>query len=180
MRHFVSRNKYYRTNADTQTSNILERANSQSDDDYVTLAMKPIYRDALQIKGRGGPLKRAEFVESAVTKRSGVWTQVLDAIEAAFDKLFERAENVMVKTFGDVFDTLHNNFLLLCDDSEAKDEKAKVLEKLLRGDLKEKAAEVKAMLEEGGKITKLVAQCKAYQTSQAAAAKDFSSMFVSQ
>jgi uncharacterized protein (DUF1697 family) len=143
--------------------------------------MKPIYRDAIQIKGgRGSPVRRAGLVESAVTKRSGVWTQVHDAIEASFDKLFGRAEDVMVNTFGDVFDTLHNNFLLLCDDSEAKDEKAKVLEKLLRSDLKEKAAEVKAMLDKGGKIAKLVAQCKAYQTSQAAAAKDFSSMFVSQ
>jgi hypothetical protein len=143
--------------------------------------MKPIYRDAMQIKGRGGPIKRAGHVESAVTKRDGgVWMQVQDAIEAAFDRLFERAEEVMVKTFGDVFDTLHHNFLLLCDDSQAKDEKAKVLEKLLRGELKERAAEVKAMLEEGGKIAKLVADCKAYQTTQAAAAQEFSSMFVSQ
>jgi hypothetical protein len=143
--------------------------------------MKPIYVSAIQIKGgRGAPVRRAGLVENSVTKRNGIWTQVHDAIEVAFDKLFEKAEDVMVKTFGEVFDTLHNNFLLLCDDTEAKDEKAKVLEKLLRNDLKEKAAEVKAMLEEGGKIAKLVAECKAYQASQAAAAKSFSSMFVSQ
>jgi hypothetical protein len=143
--------------------------------------MKPIYRDALQIKGRGGPGNRAKHVESAVTKRDGgVWMKVQDAIEAAFDRLFAIAEDNMALTLGKVFDTLHNSFLLLCSDSEAKDEKAKVLETLLRDDLKEKAAEVKAMLEENGKISKLVAECKSYQANQAAAAKDFSSMFVSQ
>jgi hypothetical protein len=171
----------HRVNTDTQTSNILERATSQSDDDYITLAMKPVYRDALQIKGRGGPANRGKYVESAVTKRDGgIWTKVQDAIEVAFDTLFANAEDNMVTTFGNVFDTLHNNFLLLCDDSEAKDEKTKLAEKLLRDDLREKAAEVKAMLEEGGKIAELVAKCKSYQDSQAAAASEYSSMFVSQ
>jgi hypothetical protein len=160
---------------------IIDHAISQSDEDYLTAAMKPIYREAIQVKGgRGAPGRRAAFIESAVTKRNGVWIQVHDAIEAAFDNLFERAENAMVEGFGEVFDKLHNNFLLLCDDTETKDEKAKVLEKVLRKDLKENAAEVKAMLEDGGKIAELVAACKAYQDVQTAASKDPSSLFVPQ
>jgi hypothetical protein len=133
--------------------------------------MKPIYREAAKIKGGiGAPKRRSNHVESAVAKRNGVWIQVHDAIEAAFVDLFRRAENKMVELSEEVFDTLHHNFCLLCDDSEAKDDKDKVLEKVLRDDLKEKAAEVKVMLEEGGKIAELVAQCKTYQAAQAEAA----------
>ena len=142
--------------------------------------MKPIYHDARQIKGgKGAPGRRAGHVESAVTRRNGVWIQLHDAIEAAFDDLFERAEKTMVNTFGQVFDSLHSNFVLLCDDSETKDEKTKVLETLLRNDLKEKVAEVKGMLEEGGKIAELVAGCKSIQASYAAG-KDPSSLFMPQ
>jgi hypothetical protein len=144
--------------------------------------MKQIYRDAAQIKGGvGAPMRRAKFVETALSKRDdGVWVQVHDAMEVAFDNLFEFAKKTMVKRFGEVFDALHNNFCLLCDDSEAKDEDEKVLEKALRDELKEKTAEVKAMLADGGAIAQRVAECKAYQATQAEAAKDFSSMFVSQ
>jgi len=161
----------------TDTSIIIERATSQSDDDFITIAMKQVYREAIQIKGgRGAPRRRAEFIESAVTKRNRIWIQVHDAIEVAFDELCARAENTMITKFGEVFDALHNNFCLLCADSETRDEKEKVLEKVLRDDLKLKAAEVKGMLAEGGMIAKRVAECKQYHSSQAAT--DTSSLFV--
>lgn len=162
-------------------SNILEQATAQSHDDFITIAMKQVYRGATLIKGgRGAPRRRADHIESAVTKRNGVWIGVHDAIEVAFDKLFERAENAMVARFGEVFDALHTNFCLLCDDSEAKDDEEKVLEQALRSELREKAAEVKEMLNEGGKIAELVAACKAYKAAQTAATKDPSSLFVPQ
>jgi hypothetical protein len=127
--------------------------------------MKPIYLDAIKTKGgRGAPKRRADHIEGAVTKRNGIWIEVHDAIDVAFDALFEKAEEAMVTRFGSVFDSLHNNFQLLCADSEAKSEKEKVLEDELRNDLKEKSLQVKAMLAEGGQIAKLVAACKAYQT----------------
>jgi len=166
-----------RVHINTKISTILERAVSQSDDDFITMTMRPIHRDAIQVKGgRGAPRRRADFVESAVTKRDGIWIQVHDAIEDAFDELFKQTENEMVEIFGEVFDALRKNFCLLCDDSKTKDDKEKVLEKVLRDNLKEKAAEVKGMLEEDGKIAELVAACKAFHSSQAAT--DTSSLFV--
>jgi hypothetical protein len=68
----------------------------------ITTAMKQIYREALQIKNvSGAPMKRAKYMESALAKREdGVWIQVHNAIEVAFDKLFENAEGIMVKKFG--------------------------------------------------------------------------------
>lgn len=148
----------------------------------ITTAMKPIYHEALQIKNvSGAPMKRAKYVESALAKREGgVWIQVHNAIEVAFEKLLEKAEGVMVTKFGEVFDTLHSNFCLLCDDSEAKDDEERELEKALRNDLGEAVAEVKAMLADDGAIARRVAECKAYQAAQAETAKDPSSLFVPQ
>ena len=51
-------------------------------------------------------------------------------------------ESTVVTTPEPFFGSLYNKFLLLCDDSEAKGEKTKVLEKVLRTNVKEKAAEV--------------------------------------
>jgi hypothetical protein len=163
-----------------ESSKILERAITQSHDDMITTAMKQIYRNAAQIKNvSGAPLKRAKYVESALAKREdGIWIQVHNAIEAAFEKLFETAGKIMVTKFGDAFDTLHSNFCLLCEDSEAKDDEERELEKALRNDLGEKAAEVKAMLADGGAIANLVAECKGYQATQAEAAKDTQSLFM--
>jgi predicted ATPase with chaperone activity len=148
----------------------------------ITTAMKQIYREVLQIKNvSGAPMKRAKYMESALAKREdGVWIQVHNAIEVAFDKLFENAEGIMVKKFGEVFDTLHINFCLLCDDSKAKDDKERESEKALRDVLGEAVAKVKAMLAHDGAITKRHAECKALQVAQAEAAKDPSSLFMPQ
>jgi hypothetical protein len=140
--------------------------------------MKPIYQEAIKIKGgKGAPKRRAEHIEGAVAKRNGVWIEVHDAIDAGFDVLFGKFEDQMVTKCGAVFDSLHNNFRLLCDDSEAKSEKEKVLEGGLRDDLREKSLQVKAMLAEGGEIAKLVAACKVYQAPPAGASQ---SLFVPQ
>jgi hypothetical protein len=48
------------------------------------------------------------------------------------DELFQNNENLIVGTFGDVFDSIHRDFLLLCDDTDIKDEKQKVAEDILR------------------------------------------------
>lgn len=146
-----------------QFRNILERATTGSDDAFITLAMGPIYHEAAQIKGgRGAPRRRAEFIESRVTKRSGIWLKVHDSIEASFDTLFQETEQAMVQKFGEVFDSLHANFRLLCTKTEVKDEKEKVLEQALRAELKDHLKEVKGMLGDGGNIPRLVAECKAY------------------
>jgi hypothetical protein len=68
----------------------------------------------------------------------------------------------MVQRFGEVFDSLHTNFGLLCAKSEVRDEKQKVLEQALRAELKENLEKVKGMLGEGGDIPRLVAECMAY------------------
>ena len=161
-----------------ETRDIHGRASTRDSDDFITLAMKPIYQETVKIKGgRGAPKRRADHIEAAVMKRNGIWIEVHDAIDVAFDALFGKAEDAMVTRFGEVFDSLHNNFKLLCADSEAKSEKEKVLEAELRDDLKEKSLQVKAMLAEGGDIAKLVAACKAYQSPPAGASQ---SLFVPQ
>ena len=140
--------------------------------------MKPMYLEATKIKGgRGAPKRRADHIEGAVSKRNGVWVEVHDAIERGLEEVFERDETHMVTRFGEVFDSLHKNFRLLCDDSEAKSEKEKVLEGELRNDLKEKSLQVKSMLAEDGEIAKLIAACKAYQSPPAESSQ---SLFVPQ
>jgi hypothetical protein len=130
--------------------------------------MKPTYLEAWKIKGmRGAPKQRADFVHANVTKRNGVWIQVHDSIDKAFDKTFAETEDDMVARFGEVFDTLHGNFQLLCKKSEAKSPEEKVLEGKLRDDLKESSVRVKSMLAEDGEIASLVAACQAYQSPSA-------------
>ena len=104
-----------------ETRDIHGRASTRDSDDFITLAMKPIYQETVKIKGgRGAPKRRADHIEAAVTKRNGIWIEVHDAIDVAFDALFGKVEDAMVTRFGEVFDSLHNNFKLLCADSEAK------------------------------------------------------------
>lgn len=138
--------------------------------------MKPIYLAASKLKGmRGAPKHRADYVQANVAKRNGIWIQVHDSINTAFDEAFEEAENTTVARFGEVFNTLHSNFLLLCEKSEATSEDEKACEKALRDELGRRVLKVKEMLDEGGEITKSVAACKAYTPVSSS-----SSLFVSQ
>lgn len=134
----------------------------QHNDSYIATAMKQVYKEALAVKGRGAPKKRSELVERHVTKRDGIWLKVHDQIDSAFDVLFKKYEDGITEGLEGLFDGLHADFLFLCKDTEAKDEKAKVQEEILRSQLKENLAKVKEMADAGGVIPDLVARCKAY------------------
>lgn len=154
---------------------IIEKTIMFSDDCFFSLAMKAIYEEVCQTKGAGAPKKRADQFERLVTKSNGVWTAVHDSIENAFDQIFKQCEDHVVGAFGEIFDDLHQAFLTLCDSTETKDEKDKIQEGILRAELREKLIEAKARVEAGGRITELVAKCKAYTNSVNA-----SPIFVSQ
>lgn len=126
--------------------------------------MTPIYEQAQQMKGYRAPAKRAAFIEREITRVNGLWLKLHDAIERGFDKLLVRHANAVVESFEDIFDSIHSDFLLLCDDTDTKDEKLKVAEELLRKQLKENLLQVREMMDENGDIPKLVAQCKAYNS----------------
>lgn len=144
-------------------SSIFERTNVYSEDSFFSAAMKPIYEDVSKIKGKtGAPMKRANHFERLVTKRDGVWLEVHDSIENEFEQVFKRAEERLLKAFGRIFDSLHQNFLFLCDSTDTKGEKERAQEQLLRTKLKENLVEVKALVEECGQIPELVAKCKAH------------------
>ena len=81
----------------TVHSNFHELSVTSYADSYIAKAMKPIYEEAIKIKNRGAPLRRAEYVEQRVTKRDGVWLSVHDSIDAAFDKLLKRYEDGITK-----------------------------------------------------------------------------------
>lgn len=149
----------------TVHSNFHELSVTSYADSYIAKAMKPLYEEAIKIKNRGAPLRRAEYVEQRVTKRDGVWLSVHDSIDAAFDKLLKRYEDGITKKIEGLFDDLHKDFLLLCDDSKPKEEKDKVQEEIMRAELKENLAKVKTMIEPGGAIPDLVAKCKQYSVS---------------
>jgi hypothetical protein len=149
----------------TTSSSIHERAATSYEDSFIAKATRPIYQDAAKMKNRGAPLKRAEFVEQKVTKRNGVWLSVHDSIDTALDKLFTKCEDALAKKITELFTGLHQDFLLLCDGTEPKEEKDKIQEDITRAALKENLATVKAMIEPGGVIPKLVAQCKQYSAS---------------
>jgi hypothetical protein len=141
---------------------VRERSIHASYDAYLDKVMRSIYNKAAQIKGSGAPAKRAALIEREVTKVDGVWLKVHDTMESAFNELFKRLENNIVERFAEVFDSIHQDFLTLCSDTETKDEKQKIAEDLLREELKGNLAEVKKMVDDGGEISKLVAQCKAH------------------
>jgi hypothetical protein len=149
----------------TTSSTIHERAATAYEDSFIAKATRPIYQDAAKIRNRGAPLKRAEFVEQKVTKRNGLWLSVHDSIDTALDKLFTKCEDALTTRIIELFDGLHRDFLLLCDGTKPKEEKDKVQEDITRAVLKENLATVKAMIEPGGAIPKLVAQCKQYSAS---------------
>lgn len=136
--------------------------------------MRPIYDDALKVKGRGGPLKRAELIEQRVAKRNhGVWMQVHDSIDASIDKLFEKYEDCITAKIQKLFEDLHRDFLLLCEDTEPKEEKDRVQEEITRNELRENVKEVKAMIEPGGVIPELVAKCKQYSAPSSSGSQLF-------
>jgi len=141
---------------------VKERSIHASSDAYLDRVIKRIYNAAAQMKGPGGPVKRANFIEREVTKVDGVWLKVHDTMEGALNELFKRLENNIVEQFEDVFDSIHKDFLMLCSDTVTKDEKQKVAEDLLRKELTENLAGVKKMVDDGGEIARLVAQCKAH------------------
>jgi hypothetical protein len=149
----------------TTISSIHELSTTSYNGSYISKAMKPIYEDAAKIKNRGAPMKRAEFVEQKVTKRNGVWLGVHDSIDTALDKLISKCEDAVTAKIIELFQGLHRDFVLLCDGTEAKEEKDKVQEAILRNQLKENLATVKTMIKPGGAIPKLVAQCKQYSAS---------------
>jgi hypothetical protein len=142
----------------------MEKSTMYSEDAFLPRAMEPIYEEVQKIKGVGGPRRRADRFERLVTKNNGILLKVHDSIERAFEDLFQSYEGKMVEVFGQVFDSLHNNFRLLCAGTETKDEKEKVQEQILRKELKENLAKVKAMVEEGGIIPELVEKCKKYSS----------------
>lgn len=143
-----------------------ERSIHDSCDAYLDKVKRSIYHKAAQIKGAGAPAKRATLIEREVTKVDGVWLKVHDTMESAFNELFKRLENNIVECFEEVFDSIHRDFLTLCSDTETKDEKQKIAEDLLREELKANLVEVKKMVDDGGDIARLVAQCKAHSSAQ--------------
>jgi hypothetical protein len=149
----------------TINSSIHELAIASYDESFIAMAMKPIFADAIKIKRHGAPLKRAELVEQRVTKRNGIWLNVHDSIDTALDKLFKKYEDTLTKGIIALFDELHQDFLRLCAGTKPKEEKDRVQEEITRAALKENLATVKAMIEPGGAIPKLVAQCKQYSAS---------------
>lgn len=139
---------------------IHDKAINASLEDFITLAMNPVYDAISQMKGRGGPEKRKKALESALAKRDGVWMQVHDLIKGAFEDYFQQYESRLVNVFVTFFDGLHQDFLRLCADTEVKDEKQKVQEQMLRTRLSENLAEVRKMVAEDGAISGLVEKCK--------------------
>jgi hypothetical protein len=109
----------------TPISSIHELSTTSYNGSYISKAMKPIYEDAAKIKNRGAPLKRAEFTEQKVTKRNGVWLSVHDSIDTALDKLFSKCEDAVTAKIIELFEGLHRDFLLLCDGTEAKEERTR-------------------------------------------------------
>lgn len=149
----------------TKPSGILEKCNVYSEDAFIPKAMKPIYEELQKLKGTtGAPKKRSDRFERLVTKSNGVWLKAHDDIEAAFEKLFKKYEDLLVMAFDAVFDSLHANFVFLCAGTEAKDEKEKVFEDILRKELRKNLVKVKEMVKEGGAIPNSVEQCKNYAT----------------
>lgn len=148
-------------------SNILEKSILFSADSYMFKAMQEVYAEIRQIKGSGAPKKRVDEFERRVTRVSGIWIKVHDGIEAEFDALFAKYELALVKRVGEIFDSLHMKFNLLCDESVPKDDEEKAMEEVLREKLQESLVKAKAMVEAGGVIPSLVEQCKNYSTAQA-------------
>lgn len=93
-----------------------------------------------------------------------MWLYVHDAIEQGFEELFQRYENLIAERFGEVFDSIHGDFLALCDDTDTKDEKQKLMKDSLRNELNKNPVEFKKMIENGGEIPRLVAQCKSHNS----------------
>lgn len=150
-------------------SNITDQCIIYTDDAYLTKAMKPVYEEVRQVKSKSKsqplPKLRLELLERRIAAVGGVWRKVHDSIDKAFDALFELWKTTMVIRIGESFDTVHGNFMMLCEDTETKDEHQKAMEEALREKLKQNVREVKKMLGKDGEIAKLVEECKAYHAS---------------
>lgn len=123
--------------------------------------MLPIYRNVQQIKGgRGSVKKRIREFERQVCKGSGVLIKVHDAIEDAFDKLFEQELSSLGGKLQKIFDSIKESFGLMCDDAVAKTPPERQNELLLINQLKK--ALIKAHELADGPIKELAEECKTY------------------
>lgn len=152
----------------------MERSVLAVDDSFLSQSMRIVYSEVLQIKGRGAPRTRMDTLERKVAAYNGIWRKVHDGIDLAFDKLCASLEATIIKKIGGIYDNILNNFHLLCDGTETKNEENRAMEEILREKLKENLQEVKRMLDHGGDISKLVKQCRSYHSPGNAGATQLS------
>ena len=126
--------------------------------------MQEICSELIQIKGKGAPAARMKALERKVAAYSGVCMKVHDNVNRALDELFHLCTNTATTRIGASFDEIHNKLPIICDETEAKTEEDKAMEKILQEKLKENVQEVKRTLDKDGEIAKLVEESKTYHS----------------
>ena len=134
----------------------------------MTKAMDPVYEEVKQIKGRGAPARRPHIFEEKVTKIGGVFANVQDRVEAAFDKVLCDSLAALVKDLHGIVDGIHRKFTLMCEDSEVKSEEEREQEEKLREHLQKNFIKARESVE--GPIKALADECKNYSAAKAQAA----------
>jgi hypothetical protein len=143
-------------------SNIMESTVSYPEAFFLAEAMAPIYRHVSTIVGvRRAPDTRIAEFERRVCKHTGVWMTIHGKIEKAFDKMFETQREMVDEAMNKVFDGIHRQFELMCDDTVAKTDTEKVEEEKLKAALRKVVDRASKLVY--GEIARLADECKNYR-----------------
>ena len=156
----------------TRGSEILEDASTMPQHGYLAKAMEPIYKSVAQTKGRGAPKERIAAFERQVCRMGGVWMQVRDSINGAFDRLFQETLRKLEIALGKNIDNLYGKFNMLCHDTVAKNETEQKQEDELIKELGKALIKAREMVQ--GPISQLAEEC-----NNCSKIKEKNSLFVS-
>ncbi|KAK4632071.1 hypothetical protein CLAFUR4_03723 [Fulvia fulva] len=141
--------------------NIQQDAMVASSNSHIAEAMRPIYAEVCQIKGRGGPDKRSAIFEKKVARVGGVWTSVRNGIEKEFSIRFGASLHRIEEVATEMFENIHKKFNLMCNDTIVKDPKEKSKEEELRKQLQKQLIVAKQLL--NGPVREAAEACKDYK-----------------
>lgn len=133
----------------------------QSATAYLPEAMKPIYAEAIKIKGGKGVVqRRMQFLEKRVASMSGVWMEVHDSVHAASARAISKYTKSIEKAMDETFMTIHRKFTILVEDRVIRDPVQKAEEEQLRRKLQASVKEALKVLD--GPLKDAATACTAW------------------
>ena len=124
------------------------------------VVMTELYQETFEIKGKGSVARRIQELENQVGKYGNVWMKYHDKIASNFSAMLSKHIDELRIHIVDIFDTVHQSFRRMCDDTSNQSEEEKAAEQDFIEEITK--VEIKARGEVEGRMQKLADECKNY------------------